>query len=198
MFNIVQDPAINYTVGICSLSYRSPDTLYTLMGRLPYPLRQGIRSFVLAPGTSSGSKAVNYDPASYIDFSFSGDYGAADAVWTFATTFVGLIIDNAQWIAAVGNDTCVTDSDTAAKVAVGDYYDSAVAATILATYQAIVGPWPRDTSCMKNQLLLITNSTSWISFDLPQVELGGGLCHNLLDPGSLPSNNTSANRARIG
>jgi hypothetical protein len=151
-------------------------------------LREGIRSFVLAPGTNPGSNATTFDENSYIDFSFSGDFGAAHAVWAFATAYVGQIIDNAQWIAAVGKDTCVTDSDSAAKVAVNDYYESAVAATILATYQAIVGPWPNDTGCMTNQLALITNTTIWLSFELPQVELGGGLCHNLLDPGSLPSN----------
>ena len=75
----------------------------------------------------------------------------------------------------------------AAKVAVGDYLDSAIAATIVAAYEAIVGPWPKDTSCMQNQLLLITNTTGWLSFDLPEVSRGGGLCHNLLDAGSLPT-----------
>ncbi|KAE9378416.1 hypothetical protein N431DRAFT_330177 [Stipitochalara longipes BDJ] len=184
----LDDPTNNYTAGICSLSSRTPDSVFKLIGRLPYLLRQGIRSFVLARGTSPGFNATfSYDQNTYIDFSFSGDFGAADAIWAFATAYVGLVIDNAPWIAAVGNDTCVADSDTLAKVAVGDYFDSAITATVLAAYQAIVGPWPKDTSCMKNQLLLITNTTSWQSFELPDISLGGGLCHNLLDPGSLPS-----------
>jgi hypothetical protein len=130
---------------------------------------------------------LSYDHSSYTDFTFSSDFGAADAIWAFATAYVGLVIDNAPWIAAVGNDSCVADSDVAARVAVGDYLDSAIAATILAAYQALVGPWPKDTSCMQNQLLLITNTTSWQSFELPDVNLGGGLCHNLLDPEILPS-----------
>jgi len=173
--------------------------VFKLIGRLPYSLREGIRSFVLAPGltsqnfvsgqstTPSFNTTVSRARNSWNDFAFSGEFGAVDAIWAFAVAYVGLVIDNDPFIAAVGNDTCVADSDVAAKVAVGDYFDSAIAATILAAYQAIVGPWPKDTSCMQNQLLLITNTTSWKSFELPDVSLGGGLCHNLLDPSSLPS-----------
>jgi hypothetical protein len=70
---------------------------------------------------------------------------------------------------------------------VNNYVNSAITATMLATYQLLVGPWPKDVSCMKNQLELVTNTTSWRSFGFPQI----GLCHNLLDPGSLPSKASS-------
>jgi hypothetical protein len=122
------------------------------------------------------------------NFWFSGDSQAVDAVRAFATSFVGNELDLGTWSAAVGNDSCVADAGAVSAVEGGDYFDSAVGAVILATYLALVGPWPRATGCMQNQLEAVMNSTRWAWFgdEFNPVD-GAGLCHFTLPPGSLPT-----------
>lgn len=180
-----QDPANNYTTGVCTLSYRTADDLFRTIGRLPPLLRQLIRSFVLAKGFSQGDGWVagEYDRLTGQDFWFAGNFGASWAVWAFSVAYVGQKLNNDQWNAAVANDTCVVDEESANAANNGSNIDAAITATMLATYQALVGPWPKDVSCMQNQLMAINSTASWQSFGFPEI----GLCHNLLDPGGLPS-----------
>jgi hypothetical protein len=83
----------------------------------------------------------------------------------------------------MANDTCVVDKASADAAAAGNYLDASISATMVATYQVMVGPWPKNVTCMQNQLNVITNTTTWQSFGFPWV----GLCGNYLGPGGLPS-----------
>lgn len=117
-------------------------------------MRSTISSFVQPKGTWS---STDDHIAAFTSHNGNGVFGGSEPITLFGEVLASEFSESSQWKAAVENDTCVADGTASNFLGLSPplYNYAASRAIIIVACEALVGSFPRNASCMSNQLAYI-------------------------------------------